>query len=669
MKSAFIRHWFSLFALLLALLAPAASFGQVVLPPNLSKAVAWYDALGYPDVGNLPYIRFRDGGGTKLENGPFQWSTEGGFLVSEDPSSFTVFVCELTDFESKYFQFVSKEPYLPLTTVRILKDEHHRYDVVDFKKAADDGLASMSKQVSRPFPEDHLTWGAIVSNRLRIFALGRACLQKGLPEDGLALINIAANIPDEQTGQTDPANLAGRLQRNLGDAVISEADSACGDLTKSWSDILKYYENFGALYPASDKIALAGESADLLKKMIAADAAHHPGPIATMTPDEQAAEYIYQLRNVKDDNWVMYQHYPDDGFDADGKPVETPVDHLIDLGPQAIPQLIAALEDRSFTRSFQQSFNALFPPWDLRVCDLAERALEHISGRIVRDVNRQQAEAWWSDVQAQGEKAVLIHATEAGGANGAEAARRLVEKYPDAALAAVELGIRATPVDGERSEYVDALAALPGDAVASFLKTQLDPGAGLYTQVAAAKALRARGLPDGIPAMIAAWSALQARLATNQNDVFLQTDEIIAFLAHSESTAAIEALQKTMPNAPVYLRLSIVQVFQPIGNGGKFANGASVQADSGYRPDKFPAATLPFIERLLRSALKDTGKLANRDASFNGAHDKDPRVCDMAAQVLSARWPEKYRFQRTASAADCDGQIAKMLAQGSSGSE
>ncbi len=434
MKSAFMRHRFSSLALILVLLAPGVGFSQAVLPPDLSKAVAWYDTLGYPDVGKLPYIRFRNGSGTEVGNGPFQWSNEEGFLVREDPNSFTVFVCELTDFETENFMSVFTEPYLSLTTVRILKDNHHRYDVVDFKKAADDGLASMRKQVSRPFPEYHLQWGVIVSNRLRIFALGRACLQKGLPDTGLALMNIAANIPDEQTDKIDPATFVDHLQHDLGNAVITEADSACGDLSKSWSDILKYYENFAALYPASDKIALARESADLLKKMIAA------------------------------------------------------------------------------------------------------------------------------------------------------------------------------------------------------------------------------------------WRAVQPRLATNQDDAYGQAGGVITFLAGSGSTAAIEALQKEMPKAPVDVRLAIVKVFLPFGNGGESATGAIVTADSGDMPDKLPAATLPSIERLLLSALKDTGRRTGMDGSFNGANYKDPRICDMAALVLSTRWPEKYRFLWTANAADCDGQIAKMLTQGRSGS-
>jgi hypothetical protein len=46
--------------------------------------------------------------------------------------------------------------------------------------------------------------------------------------------------------------------------------------------------------------------------------------------------------------------------------------------------------------------------------------------------------------------------------------------------------------------------------------------------------------------------------------------------------------------------------------------------------------------------------------NFNEASYKDPRICDLAALVLTRRWPDKYQFHWAETAAECDPQIAKL---------
>ena len=126
-------------------------------------------------------------------------------------------------------------------------------------------------------------------------------------------------------------------------------------------------------------------------------------------------------------------------------------------------------------------------------------------GRLIDGTTRQQAEAWWVEVQSKGEKKLLIETASAGGDPGYKAARKLVSKYPDAALDAIEAGARASAEEGTRAQFVEVAGLIPGDEALIFLRSQLAPGTGVYSQVEAAKALLARGEPEAVPAMIATW--------------------------------------------------------------------------------------------------------------------------------------------------------------------
>ena len=642
------------------------------LAADSSDAVAWYDTLGFPDAKDRTYVRVATGLSSQSGNHPPENTFAEGFLVGEEPGAFTVFICSVSDFKDR---FGLSEPYAPLTTVRFVREsagpayKHVGYEALDFKNVTSEVLDRVRNQAANP--EGGLQWGRPVAYRARIFSFARACLQTGLSEPASALMNLAANIPDEQTGKVNPRGLRETLQRQIGDAVLSKAERDCGDPSISWAELLKTYEHFDTRFPANQRVAYAQESAELLRKMIAEDAAHHPKPLEQMSPTEQGAENIYQLRNLGYCIWIMHSRYPIYADTDEGKELITPVHRLVDLGFAAVPQLIEALDDRRFTRSMVQYMNGMAEPQVMRVGDVAQGILEHLSGgnlysrkrkdgSLVNGTTRQQAAAWWAEVQKKGEKKLLVEATAAGGPAGCTAARKLVEKYPDAALAAISAGIRATPHEGVRGEFVEVAGGLPGNVPLAFLKAKLAPGNGLYSQVHAAEALFARGQPDAVPAMIVAWRKIQPRLPTNTADAYSEVGGLITFLAKSGDPRAIEALGHDMQTAPVDVRLAVVWVFAPPpGHGSSISKGRSVNVDADISNRPGGEAGLA-IERLLAAALDDPERRFGMRGDFYEASYEDPRVCDMAAIVLAKRWPDKYPFRWAANSAECDVQIARL---------
>lgn len=259
------------------------------------------------------------------------------------------------------------------------------------------------------------------------------------------------------------------------------------------------------------------------------------------------------------------------------------------------------------------------------------------------------------DVPAAVEQKALVDAVSAGGWTGLQAVPKLVEKYPGAALGAIETGILATPTD-LRDVYVIGAGLLPGDAPVAFLKSQLAPAAGLHAQLRAAEALFARGDPDAVPAMIEAWRHIQPLDPANEPDAYSEAGYLIGFLAKTGDIRAIEALEENVRSAPVDVRFALVRAFLPLPKRGSVITGRTivVPEDIANLPGGEAGAA---IERALGAALDDKGQQQGLKGDYNGIAFEDPRVCDMAALVFSERWPEKYQFHWSANIAERDSQI------------
>jgi hypothetical protein len=110
-------------------------------------------------------------------------------------------------------------------------------------------------------------------------------------------------------------------------------------------------------------------------------------------------------------------------------------------------------------------------------------------------------------------------------------------------------------------------------------------------------------------------------------------------------------------------RLAVVRAFLPSGNGFGSSHGRGISLTGlpvGGTPGFPTGAAGAAIERLLVASLDDTARRYDMRGSWNGITWEDPRISDMAALVLSTRWPAKYRFQWVADVRQCDVQIAAM---------
>jgi hypothetical protein len=281
--------------------------------------------------------------------------------------------------------------------------------------------------------------------------------------------------------------------------------------------------------------------------------------------------------------------------------------------------------------------------------------------------------------------AALMAQIPPGGPASSAAVHLIVEKYPAAALDAITAGLRVAENEFACVDLISLVARVQTAASTDFLLAKLSPDTGIPSRVAAAKILLQRGQSEAVPAVIEAWRSIQPRFLKNEREpahadcnhvpagqrrftgneatAYNEAGMVIAFLAASGDVAAIEALGQDIERAPVDARLAVVRAFLPSGNGGGSWSGRAISLTGlpvGGTPEQPAGAAGVAIERLLVASLDDTARRHDMKGSWNGITWEDPRIADMAALVLSTRWPAKYRFEWVADVRQCDLQIAAM---------
>jgi hypothetical protein len=468
---------------------------------------------------------------------------------------------------------------------------------------------------------------------VRHSAIVTLCLLGGSPA-------AFAQTPDV-TGSDDPAEAA--VVRVLGRFQDPEA---------SWADRLAEFEKFEKDFPQSKYAKGVKASVATLRRMVAEEKARAVGPHKPenlLTKRERISDLILQLR----DEWEILSRKPRINRvpeDMPGQNAGSPAYQLAGMGFDAVPQLIDALDDEQFSRSVADPDDFDCTRNILRVGDCSRVVLELIAGRdFGRDGARaamvksgelpavkRRVLAWWAEARVKGEKRMLVEGVAGGNEYSPRLAERLVAKYPDAALAAIRVGVRAAANGWNRARLVDAAAGLKGEELLDFLREELRGPPHRGPTVAAARALLRRGNREGIPAMIREWQRLRRdsdrnAISSDWNARFEGPDALFEFLADSRDAAAIRAMAVGLRNHPVKVRAEVVWRLGLLGTG------------EGEKP--LPDDFDDEVESLLVAALGD-GELCWGQSGTCGRDS--PAVGELAALQLTRRQrrPTEFSFTR-----------------------
>jgi hypothetical protein len=368
--------------------------------------------------------------------------------------------------------------------------------------------------------------------------------------------------------------------------------------------------------------------------------------LAKMTIEQKVAYWLYHLRDLDVGQWSDPGRCYVLGFgfslQARGKAKPNAAVELKKLGMTAVPELIAHLDDARPTRC-KGHWRSYWPDghYLLRYGDCCQQIFESITGHTIASDNypvqagkgnecKKKAERWWQDYQKKGEKQMLIEGTAAGDRDSSDQASRLAKKYPDAAIAPIIQGARASKDPWVRASLVQTADQLKDRKVVAFLREEL-AGPFLDSRVKAAIALTARGEPVGARALVREWKNLRGKNADSSNQRWA-IDDLVGALISSGDPAAVRLLGDEMPHHDVTTRSTIIGA---LGKVGRDLRNKPLTQDA-----------VKVIEDVLVKAMEDL----DEENSLSSRADKelrDPMLGDFAAEALTERWKQPKLFDIT----------------------
>jgi hypothetical protein len=384
-------------------------------------------------------------------------------------------------------------------------------------------------------------------------------------------------------------------------------------------------------FPQWDPFIHARDYVRELDRMIREDQRHASEKRATpLTGDARIQDLIFRLRDavgyqVTSPGWVEFL-YPS----PTPEQRQSPAHQLADAGLEAVPQLIAAMDTTALTRSYYYR-NGPRSIVSVRECvfeilsSLSGLRLNAITaqGELDLPANKKRITEWWLDVQARGERAVLIDGARAGHEGQAEL---LVAKFPAEAVTVLGQALERAS-ESDRSGLIRQLSAIKTGEELPLLRAEIRRLDG--ARLTAAKALADRGnIAETVDPMIEMWSAqLQA-------EVF-ETDSLAKFLVSTGAVRAVDALGANWQRREFGMRIAAVDALDF---------------------DDLKGEARDHAEAILIAALEDKTVHPLGMMVMDGLIN--PRVCDVAARSLAHQWKGKYVFDEAASKEVHDQQIA-----------
>ena len=472
----------------------------------------------------------------------------------------------------------------------------------------------------------------------------------------------AAKAP--RAGPYQHASPTTRIRGELSDVVFNSLGQDLANPANARATLLTKVKSYRAHFVGGPHDVAAAELAATLEKMVKEDAAHRPPP-ASATEEQTIAELIYRLRDlaphyVETLKGGLIVRRRDDTLTN----LRSPAARLLQLGYKAVPALIDALPDGDLTRlpDFANGSSDVG-----RVGDVALFLLQVISCRqwIPENTHINSADTelqaairgWWSAAQSAGEEKTLVSQLQEGGDTSRLSADRLVEAYPITASASIVHAIDGTKEGGVRLALVTALSGLKNVQAVEAMKREVKILPDTASRFVAAKYLADSAPDEAFSAALDIYKRIRAGSEPGSSDL-QQSAEV--FLAASGRAEAVTAMSDGLAAAEPSVRFRTIVLF----NVDPYTSAVAV----AHMPlPKAPQEKQRYehaVESLLAGELNDSRRYAGSALPTNGPGVGAPggrgpgpmgaaspgamvptsRLCDCAAEVLSHRFPDRYRF-------------------------
>ncbi|QDT25609.1 hypothetical protein Enr10x_09060 [Gimesia panareensis] len=327
--------------------AEAVKASEQIIPAEQSLSAhsralfEWFDTLDVPNLDDRKYLRIYLG------------TYRSTWDVKEKPHYAYAFLLDSTDTEKLVFTFGMSTESFTRDEYNMLSGEPYRYQEFDLRVDVIERLEELRalnrQEVHHKLEADR------TDEPVALFILARGCFGNGFKQQAEDLISYLAELPDLRTGK--PVGLVGiknLLSEDMASSDLAATLQAFSEPTMSRERLRQRFLEITTRYPQSTSAIQARESAAILTRMIVEDNAHAQAtikPLAQMTPREQVAELIYQLRDQKAENGIRVGPWNGGIYSFNQVLYKgSPATQLVNLGDVALEQLIDAVDDDSFTR-------------------------------------------------------------------------------------------------------------------------------------------------------------------------------------------------------------------------------------------------------------------------------------------------------------------------------
>ena len=519
--------------------------------------------------------------------------------------------------------------------------------------------------------------------------LAAAMEQRGEHEAAAMLLQRARK--EQRHGRehsVNPREFDVELKDELARGLLGSVEGAFGDLKIPHTALEPRLAEIVRHFPKSEAAAEAGPMLKFLRMVIEAEPQMAKDrladdALAKLPVKERVACLIRLLPEQTGEQWSMpgscdifthdqgvsrWRSFPPDAVAAKPKPATTPAGKLFQIGLDAVPQLIDAIDDRRPTRavgiqkSSEQWSNVLV------VGDCAFQILQRLSRRsfyaenmssdtaTARAQMKRNVEAWWKEASAGREAEMLDREISAGGEKQivGNLIERLAQIAPERIFGAVERGLAHAGDFWNADSLLQTLSTVDSEPARALMRKTATEGRFLMARMTAARLInQSGGFPNGKrqpaysaddrraarEAMVREWKAFPASDARPDSYDGGELAKLLASMTANDASM-YAAIAAEMPRHSANLRATFITSLSDRFPGEK------------YRPQPSEA---PEMESYLAKQLEDVAFAP--DAHFNKnaeVWNHGARVAEFAAHLMQRLWPERYAFTWDASAAEIE---------------
>lgn len=618
-------------ALVLGLLAAPLHAEEPKLTEQEAALFAWWDALEYPDVGSLPFVKVAEANWARYDEDPAFAIYDHAFLLADEGTTFRVFT---TDLRTKT---LTKTPE---GVEEIKRIGYERIELLPFVRNGIDEIAANPNEAAwhgdvDPFGSHR--W-AVPDHSFRMLVLARACAAHKRVDLAHELVELAVTRRLRYAEKPKEAAELDVLKRDIADEAYRTVVEAVGEESVSNTDLAHRLVRFAKRFPKH--VGAAKAKSDALRFGL--------GPVVPGMVDPEKPDHLEgPLREAM---WRVGTRWGSWGPAASRFEEGSPERKIYELGFQVVPRLIPLLKDARPTRQLDYWSTMKGQYRDgltiRRVRDLAYDLLRALSVEAIAPQDGtwenstddkvwpkrlERASAWWAAIQERGEIPVLVERVERADDNAIPAAQRLIKLSAADALPALGRAIQKTKAPWISATLIKLMADIGTpeaiDNVLQILATDKRPRA----RLGAARALLKRGRDEGIPAMLAEWRSPSPQPI--QADAGLPADpgfqrDLITFLAGSGDARAYKVLAEDLESTHAHWRWTVLAHFL---------------SDHELAEATLAPAAQAALEDLIGARLGDTEDNPGMHWHLNGTR-VDTRVGHIAARALATLLPDRYAY-------------------------